>query len=278
MPHAASPCLRPTRLPGSMTRRELTDYYAERSGFDTSNALFYYAFGLFKVAVIVQQIYYRYVQGFTKDERFAQLNRQVAALSEEAYRAVKRGRIRILSKANAASDSWRIRRGTVACWIPAVAGLLADFRSWSRRWSRGATWMPTGTSNRRRDLSVYRACPGLRCFDELGLFENAARDLRRADPGRKPIAGFAVHRSIPTRFIVRGFWRSRGPVHDAVDHREPRQKSGGCRRPAAGRRVRLSESSQDPAAGSDSPADRPDGANSKDLVCRKVVILVAKKM
>ncbi len=81
----------PTRLPGSMTRRELTDYYAERSGFDTSNALFYYAFGLFKVAVIVQQIYYRYVQGFTKDERFAQLNRQVAALSEEAYRAVREG-------------------------------------------------------------------------------------------------------------------------------------------------------------------------------------------
>ena len=33
--------------------------------------LFYYAFGLFKTAVIVQQIYYRYVQGFTKDERFA---------------------------------------------------------------------------------------------------------------------------------------------------------------------------------------------------------------
>jgi aminoglycoside phosphotransferase (APT) family kinase protein len=81
----------PTQLPGSMTRRDLVDYYGERSGFDTSNVLFYYAFGLFKVAVIVQQIYYRYVQGFTKDERFAQFNRQVAALAQEAQRAIQEG-------------------------------------------------------------------------------------------------------------------------------------------------------------------------------------------
>jgi aminoglycoside phosphotransferase (APT) family kinase protein len=81
----------PTQLPGSMTRRELTNYYGQQSGFDTSNVLFYYAFGLFKTAVIVQQIYYRYVQGFTKDERFAQFNRQVAALAQEAYRAIHEG-------------------------------------------------------------------------------------------------------------------------------------------------------------------------------------------
>jgi aminoglycoside phosphotransferase (APT) family kinase protein len=81
----------PTQLPGSMTRRQLTDYYAEKSGFDTSNVLFYYAFGLYKVAVIIQQIYYRYVQGFTKDERFAQFNKQVAALAQEASRAIDEG-------------------------------------------------------------------------------------------------------------------------------------------------------------------------------------------
>jgi aminoglycoside phosphotransferase (APT) family kinase protein len=74
-----------------MTRRELTDYYGQKSGYDTSNVLFYYAFGLFKVSVIIQQIYYRYVQGFTKDERFAQFNRQVAALAQEAQRAVQQG-------------------------------------------------------------------------------------------------------------------------------------------------------------------------------------------
>jgi aminoglycoside phosphotransferase (APT) family kinase protein len=81
----------PTQLPGSMTRRELTNYYGQQSGFDTSNVLFYYTFGLFKTAVIVQQIYYRYVQGFTKDQRFAQFNRQVAALAQEAYRAIHEG-------------------------------------------------------------------------------------------------------------------------------------------------------------------------------------------
>jgi aminoglycoside phosphotransferase (APT) family kinase protein len=81
----------PTLLPGSMTRRELTDYYGQKSGFDITNALFYYAFGLFKTAVIVQQIYYRYVQGFTKDERFAHFNRQVAALAQEAHRAAHEG-------------------------------------------------------------------------------------------------------------------------------------------------------------------------------------------
>ena len=81
----------PTQLPGSMTRRELVDYYGQTSGFDVSNVLFYYAFGLFKVAVIIQQIYYRYVQGFTKDERFARFDKQVAALSDEACRAIQEG-------------------------------------------------------------------------------------------------------------------------------------------------------------------------------------------
>ncbi|REK17902.1 MAG: phosphotransferase family protein [Planctomycetota bacterium] len=81
----------PTQRPGSMTRRELTEYYGEKSGFDTSDALFYYTFGLFKTAVIVQQIYYRYAQGFTKDERFAQFDKQVVALAQEARRALEEG-------------------------------------------------------------------------------------------------------------------------------------------------------------------------------------------
>ena len=81
----------PTQLPGSMTRRELTEYYGQKSGYDTSNVLFYYAFGLYKVAVIIQQIYYRYAQGLTKDERFAGFNKQVAALAQEAKRVIDEG-------------------------------------------------------------------------------------------------------------------------------------------------------------------------------------------
>ncbi len=79
----------PTQLPGSMTRRELVDYYGQQSGFDTSHVLFFYAFGLFKVAVIIQQIYFRFVRGFTQDQRFANFNKQVVALAEEAQRAIQ---------------------------------------------------------------------------------------------------------------------------------------------------------------------------------------------
>ncbi len=81
----------PTQRAGSMTRRQLTEYYGQRSGFDTSNVIFYYTFGLFKTAVIVQQIYYRYVQGHTKDERFATFNKNVQALADEAQRAIQEG-------------------------------------------------------------------------------------------------------------------------------------------------------------------------------------------
>jgi len=69
-----------TLEPGCMTRREVVEAYAVRTGRDTSNIRFYYVFGLFKLAVIAQQIYYRYKQGLTQDERFAALVFVVAAL------------------------------------------------------------------------------------------------------------------------------------------------------------------------------------------------------
>lgn len=83
----------PTDLPGSLTRRELVDRYAERTGRDVTNVLFYYVFGLYKIAVIVQQIYARYVRGHTRDARFAQLNELVAVLAEQADTAVTAGEV-----------------------------------------------------------------------------------------------------------------------------------------------------------------------------------------
>ncbi len=82
----------PTALPGSLTRREMIDRYAAQTGRDIGDMLFYYAFGLYKIAVIVQQIYARYVRGYTKDERFARLNEWVAATSRQALSAVETGR------------------------------------------------------------------------------------------------------------------------------------------------------------------------------------------
>ncbi len=83
----------PTTLPGSLTRRELVERYAERTGRAVTHAVFYYAFGLFKVAVIVQQIYARFVRGSTRDPRFADLDRLVAVLAEQAERVVSAGRL-----------------------------------------------------------------------------------------------------------------------------------------------------------------------------------------
>ena len=62
----------PSNAPGMLTRREFVDYYAERSGIEIDNYDFYYTYGLFRLAGIVQQIYYRFYHGQTKDQRFAQ--------------------------------------------------------------------------------------------------------------------------------------------------------------------------------------------------------------
>jgi aminoglycoside phosphotransferase (APT) family kinase protein len=81
----------PTALPGSWTRRELVERYAARTGFDVSGIGYYYCFGLFKIAVIVQQIYARYVRGHTRDLRFGAMNRVVTNLSRAAVEALGSG-------------------------------------------------------------------------------------------------------------------------------------------------------------------------------------------
>ncbi len=80
-------------LPGSFTRQELADRYAKTSGRDVGNVLFYYCFGLFKTAVVLQQIYYRYAKGLTKDERFAPLILGVRVLAERGVEAIRQGSI-----------------------------------------------------------------------------------------------------------------------------------------------------------------------------------------
>lgn len=80
----------PTHLPGNLTRRELTDLYQELSGRSRPQADldYFYVFGLFKVAVIAQQIFLRYRRGHTRDPRFASLDQAVALLLQQAKRAI----------------------------------------------------------------------------------------------------------------------------------------------------------------------------------------------
>ncbi len=80
--------LMPTTIDGMMTRKELVDLYAEKSGRNMDRMDFYYCFGLFRLAVIAQQIYYRFYHGQTKDKRFAQLGFAVALLEIAAKRVM----------------------------------------------------------------------------------------------------------------------------------------------------------------------------------------------
>lgn len=77
-----------TYLPGNLTREEVIGYYGQKSQLDLSNILFYYIFGLFKVAVIAQQIYKRYTQGFANDPRFAALIHVVEAAGKRAHESI----------------------------------------------------------------------------------------------------------------------------------------------------------------------------------------------
>lgn len=69
-----------TVYPGFMTRNEFIERYAKKSGRDVENINFYLTFAYFKLAVILQQIYYRYKKGQTSDERFSKFNETVRNL------------------------------------------------------------------------------------------------------------------------------------------------------------------------------------------------------
>jgi len=84
----------PTFLPGALTRLEFAERYAQSSGLDPGDLLFGYVFGLCKIAVIVQQIYARYVAGYTRDERFAKMATTVSARGRAAERAIERGTLK----------------------------------------------------------------------------------------------------------------------------------------------------------------------------------------
>ena len=78
----------PTALPGSYTRREFAEHYARITGRSLAHLPFYSAFGLYKTAVVAQQIYLRYVRGHSKDARFAMMIMGVRALADQAERVI----------------------------------------------------------------------------------------------------------------------------------------------------------------------------------------------
>jgi aminoglycoside phosphotransferase (APT) family kinase protein len=82
----------PTFLTGSLTREEVAEEYARAAGRQLPSMSFYACFALFKTAVVAQQIYKRYVEGLTRDERFAAFGMGVQVLARAAVEAASRGR------------------------------------------------------------------------------------------------------------------------------------------------------------------------------------------
>jgi aminoglycoside phosphotransferase (APT) family kinase protein len=78
----------PRVLMENISRRDLVRMYAHDSARDVSNVLFYYVFGTFKIAVIAQQIYFRYRSGATSDPRFARFHKLVDRLGRIASGSV----------------------------------------------------------------------------------------------------------------------------------------------------------------------------------------------
>lgn len=85
--------LGPTALPGNLNRIELVERYATQTGRDVNDALFYFVYGLLKIAVIAQQIYKRFVEGHSKDPRFQSMIMGVQILSKTAALALEKDRI-----------------------------------------------------------------------------------------------------------------------------------------------------------------------------------------
>lgn len=73
-----------TTAPGWFTRDELLGRYAEKTGRDLSLINYYEVFALFKLAVVLQQIYVRFHRGQTQDERFRHFDKRVHNLIQQA--------------------------------------------------------------------------------------------------------------------------------------------------------------------------------------------------
>lgn len=86
-PAFASLKRQPSDLPGMPTRTQIMDHYSERMGFTNVNWTFYEVYGLFRLAVILQQIWARYRAGQTTNPAFAEFGSAVRVLVDRAARS-----------------------------------------------------------------------------------------------------------------------------------------------------------------------------------------------
>lgn len=89
-PEFASDSWRIMERPGFLTRAELTDYYAERTGRAVRDMAFYEALAIWKLAILLEGSYSRHRSGTTDDPFFAELEKGVPALARRALAVCQR--------------------------------------------------------------------------------------------------------------------------------------------------------------------------------------------
>jgi aminoglycoside phosphotransferase (APT) family kinase protein len=83
----------PTTLPGMFTRAEVIRYYGEQTGYRVDDFDFYEVYGLFRLAVIVQQIYQRFAQGQAKNPEFGTYYALTQFLEQECQRLIEKSKL-----------------------------------------------------------------------------------------------------------------------------------------------------------------------------------------
>src|SRR5207253_2551546 len=78
----------PSHLPGMLTRREVIDYHRQRTGWGTGDFDFYQVFGLFRLMVIIQQIFRRFTLGQTTNPQFAGFGQAAAYMGQRCRRII----------------------------------------------------------------------------------------------------------------------------------------------------------------------------------------------
>ena len=86
-------CMQPCLAPGMLRREEICEIYARETGYDLSKFDYYLVYGVFRLAVIIQQIYYRYYHGQTKNKAFASFGLRTNQLGQYARLLIEKSSI-----------------------------------------------------------------------------------------------------------------------------------------------------------------------------------------
>lgn len=84
--------MQPSNIPGMLSRAQIIEHYAAKTGREVRQADWYYVFGLFRLGVIAQQIYYRYKLGQSKNPKFASFGMIVTVLAGACSRVIDRAK------------------------------------------------------------------------------------------------------------------------------------------------------------------------------------------